>query len=94
MTETSRSFYTPTRQAAEDRSVIDHLVKTFHADPLPTHKATARGCEISARILPAMDSGKPGHAGDAVHVLRTGPAFPRCAAAGASHLSVIAPEAA
>jgi len=49
MTESSRSFDTPARQAAEDRSVIDHLVRTFHADPLPTPKPL-RADEISARI--------------------------------------------
>jgi hypothetical protein len=49
MTEQTRSFDTPTRQAAEDRSVIDHLVKTFHADPTPAPKPL-RADEVSARI--------------------------------------------
>ena len=49
MTETLRSFDAPARQAAEDRSVIDHLVRTFHADPLPTPKPL-RADEVSARI--------------------------------------------
>jgi hypothetical protein len=44
-----RSFDSPTRQAAEDRSVIDHLVRTFHADPPPTPKAL-RSDEVSSRI--------------------------------------------
>ncbi len=45
-----RSFDTPTRrQAAEDRSVIDHLVRTFHDDPPPAPKPL-RADEISARI--------------------------------------------
>lgn len=44
-----RSFDTPTRQAAEDRSVIDHLVKTFHADPPPAQRVL-RADEISAAI--------------------------------------------
>jgi hypothetical protein len=44
-----RSFDSPTRQAAEDRSVIDHLVRTFHADPPPAPKAL-RSDEISIRI--------------------------------------------
>jgi hypothetical protein len=49
MTEYSRSFDAPARQAAEDRSVIDHLVRTFHADPAP-EPVPLRADEISARI--------------------------------------------
>ncbi len=49
MTEYSRSFDAPARQAAEDRSVIDHLVRTFHDDPPPMPKALGAD-EISARI--------------------------------------------
>jgi len=49
MTEHSRSFDTPARQAAEDRSVIDHLVRTFHADPAPAPKPL-RADEVSVRI--------------------------------------------
>jgi hypothetical protein len=48
MTE-KRSFESPTRQAAEDRSVIDHLVRTFHEDPPPTQKVL-RADQISAAI--------------------------------------------
>jgi hypothetical protein len=44
-----RSFKSPTRQAAEDRSVIDHLVNTFHADPPPVQKVL-RADQISAAI--------------------------------------------
>jgi hypothetical protein len=49
MTETSRSFDTPTRQATEDRSVIDHLIKTFHDKPAPAQKPS-RTDAVSARI--------------------------------------------
>ena len=49
MTEPYRSFDTPSRQAAEDRSVIDHLIKTFHDDPVPAPKPL-RADQISARI--------------------------------------------
>jgi hypothetical protein len=49
MTETYRSFDTPSRQAAEDRSVIDHLIKTFHDDPVPAQKPL-RADQVSARI--------------------------------------------
>jgi len=49
MAELTRSFDTPARQAAEDRSVIDHLVNTFHTDPPPAPKPL-RADEISARI--------------------------------------------
>ncbi len=44
-----RFLETPTRQAAEDRSVIDHLVRIFHADPPPTQRVL-RADEISAAI--------------------------------------------
>lgn len=44
----SRSLDTP-RQATEDRAVIDHLVKIFHADPVPTPKPL-RADAVSARI--------------------------------------------
>jgi|GEM_PF-6862548 hypothetical protein len=49
MTEDSRAFDAPARQAAEDRAIIDHLVKTFHADPDPQPAPRSRG-QVSARI--------------------------------------------
>jgi hypothetical protein len=49
MSECSQSFETPARQAEEDRPIIDHLVKTFHADPTPVSKPLRAG-ELSARI--------------------------------------------
>ena len=49
MTE-KRSFDSPTRQAAEDRSVIDHLVRTFHVDQSPPTQKVLRADEISVAI--------------------------------------------
>jgi hypothetical protein len=39
----------PVRQAAEDQAVIEHLVKTFHADPAPAPKPFHRD-EVASRI--------------------------------------------
>ena len=49
MAEAYRSFDTPSRQAAEDRSVIDHLIRTFHDDPVPAPEPS-RADQVSARI--------------------------------------------
>jgi hypothetical protein len=49
MSEHSQSFEAPARQAAEDRPIIDHLVKTFHADPIPAPNPL-HGGDLSARI--------------------------------------------
>ena len=49
MTEHSRSFDPPARQAAEDRAVLDHLVKMFHTDPVPVPKPR-RSDDVSVRI--------------------------------------------
>jgi hypothetical protein len=49
MTEALWSFDSPDRQAAEDRAIIDHLVRTFHDDPVQTAKPPRRG-DVSSRI--------------------------------------------
>lgn len=49
MTEALWSFDAPDRQATEDRAIIDHLVKTFHADPAQTSKPPRRD-DVSSRI--------------------------------------------
>ncbi|MEA2753967.1 MAG: hypothetical protein QOJ54_256 [Aliidongia sp.] len=49
MSEQTGPAGTPVRQADEDRAVIEHLVKTFHADPAPAPKPFRRD-EVASRI--------------------------------------------